>query len=186
KPTRIVNTHAHFDHISGNGAFDMIFAHPMEIASIAKAGYRANPVSDGNGFDLGGRVIQVISLPGHSPGSIALWDAAAGLLFAGDTIASGRPVSLSLEGASLEAYIRSLSRLLSLERTEDGGRIDRIFCSHGDLECGMDTVRALHALAEGVADDSVDREAPPPQIASYKAENVSLVRGNEGVSLLIT
>lgn len=184
-PTRIVNTHAHFDHISGNGAFEMIFAHPMEIASIAKAGYTASPVGDGFGFDLGGRILQVVSLPGHSPGSISLWDAEAAILFAGDTVSVNRPVFLSMEGASLEAYVRSLDRILSLENNENGGTLERIFCAHGDVECSLDAVRALKALAEQVQAGDAVREPLPEQYTSSMGDGVRIVRGDGGVSLLV-
>ena len=182
-PVRIVNTHSHFDHISGNNAFEMRFAHPMEIASLAKAGYDAIPVSDGSGFDLGGRVLQVVSLPGHSPGSIGLWDAEAGLLFAGDAVAKNRPVFLSLEGASLEAYQRTLDRILSMENDEHG-TVSRIFCAHGDLECGLDTVRSLKALAEGYAAGTITKEPLPEKYASMMADSIGIVRLDD-VSLLV-
>lgn len=183
-PVRIVNTHSHFDHISGNSAFDMRFAHPMEIASLAKAGYEALPVSTGNGFDLGGRILQVVGLPGHTPGSIGLWDAQAGVLFAGDVVAKNRPVFLSMDGASLEAYIRTLQYILTLEHTEDGGHLSRVFCSHGDLECGLDTVRKLLALAEGYSEGAFERSALPEKYATTMGENVGIVRDGE-VSLLV-
>lgn len=183
-PVRIVNTHAHFDHISGNAAFDMRFAHPMEVALLEKAGYPATPVSDGSGFDLGGMILQVVGLPGHSPGSIALWDAARGLLFVGDTVAKGRPVFLSLEGASLEAYSRSMDRILSMEQDEHGGRISRIFCAHGDVECDLDTVRSLKALAEAYGTGEIEKQPLPEKYAAMMGEQVGMI-SRDGVSLLV-
>lgn len=183
-PVRIVNTHSHFDHISGNAAFDMCFAHPMEIASLAKAGFMANPVSDGNGFELGGRIIQAVDLPGHSPGSIGLWDAERGILFAGDTVSKNRPVFLSMDGASIEAYIRTMERLLSMEQMEDGSRVDRIFCAHGDVECGLQTVEALRDLAVAYAEGRIEKEALPEQFASHMGADVGIIRKGD-VSLLV-
>jgi len=52
--------------------------------------YRVKPfhvtdwIHDGSKIDLGGRVLQVISTPGHTPDSISLWDAQNKLLFTGD------------------------------------------------------------------------------------------------------
>src|SRR6516164_11683291 len=40
---------------------------------------------DGDKFDLGGRTLEVLATPGHTPDSIALIDRANGLLFTGDT-----------------------------------------------------------------------------------------------------
>lgn len=184
-PVRIVNTHAHFDHISGNSAFEMVFAHPKEIATIAKAGYMAQPVSDGNGFDLGDRILQVISLPGHSPGSIGLWDAERGYLFAGDAIAKGRPVFLSLEGASMEAFSRSLDRILSLAEDADGGRLTTLFCAHGEATCGLDTVMALKQLAEQVTNGEATLHPLPELFSRQMAESSRLVKAGD-VSLLVS
>ncbi len=183
-PIRVVNTHAHFDHISGNGAFEMQFAHPRELSALAKAGFRANPVGDGAGFDLGGRILQVVGLPGHTPGGIALWDAEAGLLFSGDTILTGRPVNLCLDGASLEAYARSLDRVLSMEHDEHGGTVRRIFCAHGDVETNMGMVRKLKACAEGILRGDIAKEPVPEGYAAYRSEDSGLYR-YEDVSLLV-
>lgn len=183
-PVRIVNTHAHFDHISGNAAYEMQFAHPMEIASLAKAGYDAQPVFDGSGFDLGGCILQVVSLPGHSPGSIGLWDAEAGILFAGDTVARNRPVFLTLDGASLEAYARSLQRILSMEHDENGGKLSRILCAHGDVECDLDTVRRLLLLTEQYMAGERTKEELPEKYSAYMAEGTGILREGDA-SLLV-
>lgn len=183
-PVHVVNTHAHYDHISGNGAFDIQFAHPRELAALAKAGYRAEPVSDGNGFDLGGTMLQVVALSGHSPGSIGLWDRVRGLLFAGDTVSRRRPVFLAFDGASVEAYLRSLDRILAMEHDEQGGTLTRIFCAHGEVECGLDTVHALRALTSAYLDGNTVKEALPDQYASFMPAGSGIVRAGD-VSLLV-
>ena len=43
----------------------------------------------GDMVDLGDRAFEVAHLPGHSPGSIGLWEEARGLLFSGDAIYDG-------------------------------------------------------------------------------------------------
>ncbi len=183
-PVRVVNTHAHFDHISGNGAFDMQFVHPMELSSLAKAGFQARPVGDGAGFDLGGRILQVVSLPGHTPGSIGLWDAEAGLLFAGDTVARGRAVFLCLDGASVEAYLRSMDRILQMEHDEHGGKLSRIFCAHGDVETDLSTVRKLRECAARIAAGELLKEPLPQGYASFLPDTARICR-YEDVSILI-
>lgn len=175
-PVRVVNTHGHFDHISGNGGFDMAFAHPMELAALSKAGFEARPVREGEGFDLGGRVMMVISLPGHTPGSIGLWESVEGLFFAGDSVAKNRPVFMCLDGASVEAFARSMERILSLENDEEGGCIRRIFCAHGEAEAGMETVRNLRALAQGLMDGTIAREPIPDTVAGHLPDGATLAR----------
>lgn len=171
-PVRVVNTHAHYDHISGNGAFDMQFAHPLEIGSLSKAGFNPRPIGDGSGFDLGGRILQIVTLPGHSPGSIGVWDADAGLLFAGDTVAKGRPVILSLDGASLEAFVRTMERILGMERDEHGRVVRKIYCAHGDLEATMETVEQLKDCAQRVIAGEVSKSPLPEPFRSHFPDNI--------------
>ena len=68
---------------------------------------------DGDVIDLGDRRFEVIHTPGHSPGGIALWEAATGILIAGDIVYDGELI----EGTSnLEQrqYIESMKRLYAL------------------------------------------------------------------------
>jgi hypothetical protein len=46
-------------------------------------------VDDGDALDIGDRHFEVVHLPGHSPGSIGLWEEATGTLFSGDAIYDG-------------------------------------------------------------------------------------------------
>lgn len=70
-------------------------------------------VSDGDVVDLGDRCFEVLHLPGHSPGSIALWDRADGTLLAGDAVYDGIIVD-DIPGASVTDYRRTMERLLHL------------------------------------------------------------------------
>jgi glyoxylase-like metal-dependent hydrolase (beta-lactamase superfamily II) len=65
---------------------------------------------DGYIFDLGDRAFEVLHLPGHTPGSIALWEYETGTLFTGDIIYNG-PLLDCLPGSDREAYLNSLMRL---------------------------------------------------------------------------
>ena len=71
-------------------------------------------VEDGEIIDLGDRTFEVLHLPGHSPGSIALWEARTRTLFSGDAIYDG-PLLFELPGSSVADYVRSLRRLLALD-----------------------------------------------------------------------
>jgi glyoxylase-like metal-dependent hydrolase (beta-lactamase superfamily II) len=65
---------------------------------------------DGDKIDVGGRVLQVIAAPGHTPDSIALLDRQNGLLFTGDTYYPG-PIFLYRPETDLDAYETTLARL---------------------------------------------------------------------------
>jgi glyoxylase-like metal-dependent hydrolase (beta-lactamase superfamily II) len=70
----------------------------------------------GDVVDLGDRAFEVLHLPGHSPGSIGLWEARTGLLFSGDAIYDG-PLLDRLPGADPAAYEQTMRRLLELPVT---------------------------------------------------------------------
>ena len=46
-------------------------------------------LADGDVLDLGDRALRVLHVPGHSPGSLALYDEEGGLLFTADTVYDG-------------------------------------------------------------------------------------------------
>ncbi len=68
---------------------------------------------DGDKIDLGGRVLEVIATPGHTPDSISLFDAKNGLLFTGDTYYPG-PIFLYRPETDLDAYVASVKKLAAL------------------------------------------------------------------------
>jgi len=70
-------------------------------------------VDEGDRIDLGDRTLEVLHLPGHSPGSIGLWDRQNGVLFSGDAIYDG-PLLDNLPGADRADYIATLKRLREL------------------------------------------------------------------------
>ncbi len=65
-------------------------------------------------IDLGGRVVEVIFTPGHTPDSVALLDRRNGLLFTGDSFYPG-PIYLFVPETDFAAYTRSVARLAALE-----------------------------------------------------------------------
>lgn len=71
-------------------------------------------VDEGDVIDLGDRAFTVLHLPGHSPGSIALWEAASGTLFAGDVIYDEGALLDGLAGSSISEYCVTMRRLLEV------------------------------------------------------------------------
>ncbi len=69
---------------------------------------------NGDSIDLGGRTIEVIATPGHTPDSICLFDHANGLLFSGDTYYPG-PIWLFRPETDFVAYGKSVRRLAALQ-----------------------------------------------------------------------
>lgn len=99
-------------------------------AGFDPSSYRVVPTTattlleDGDEIDLGGRVLQVMHTPGHSPDSICLLDERNGLLFGGDTINTG-PIYAQLDDSDLSAFAASTRRLAEL-----GDAVGRVFVCH--------------------------------------------------------
>jgi len=70
-------------------------------------------IHGGEKIDLGGRVLEVIPTPGHTPDSISLWDAASGLLFTGDMYYKGA-IYLYRPETDLDAYEASVKKMAAL------------------------------------------------------------------------
>lgn len=70
-------------------------------------------IDEGDIIDLGDRQFEVLHLPGHSPGSIGLWEAATGTLFSGDAIYDG-PLLDELHHSNVADYCTTMQRLLEL------------------------------------------------------------------------
>jgi glyoxylase-like metal-dependent hydrolase (beta-lactamase superfamily II) len=81
--------------------------------------YRTRPfritnwLHGGEKIDLGGRALEVIPTPGHTPDSISLWDAQNGLLFTGDMYYQG-PIYLYRPETDLDAYEASIKKMSAL------------------------------------------------------------------------
>ena len=150
-PLLVVNTHGHVDHVGGNKEFETVHAHPADWPAICTLTgmepAQLRPLRAGERLELGGRTLEVLETPGHTPGSIALLDRDNRLLFAGDTV-SDRPVFLFLEGASIADYITTLKRLVDLR-----GAYDVILGCHGEAKQDSAMAQALLdcacALSEG-------------------------------------
>lgn len=91
-------------------------------------------VAEGDRVDLGDRVLTVLHLPGHTPGSLALYDERRGELFTGDVVYEGGLVDCC-HGSDVAAYLDTMRRLLELP-------VARVYPGHGDC-FGQDRLREL-------------------------------------------
>jgi glyoxylase-like metal-dependent hydrolase (beta-lactamase superfamily II) len=89
--------------------------------------YRLKPArlvrtaAEGDMVDTGDRSFEVLHLPGHSPGSIGLWEKATGTLFSGDALYDG-PLLDQIGGGSVTDYLLTMERLRDLPvRVVHGG-----------------------------------------------------------------
>jgi glyoxylase-like metal-dependent hydrolase (beta-lactamase superfamily II) len=71
---------------------------------------------EGDVIDTGDRAFEVLHLPGHSPGSIGLWEGATGILFSGDAVYDG-PLLDEIDGSHIDDYVTTMRRLRELPVT---------------------------------------------------------------------
>jgi glyoxylase-like metal-dependent hydrolase (beta-lactamase superfamily II) len=68
---------------------------------------------DGDVLDLGGRSLEVVHTPGHTPDSVCFVDVANGMLFGGDTYNTG-PIYAQMEDSDLDAFATSTERVAGM------------------------------------------------------------------------
>ncbi|WP_170783220.1 MBL fold metallo-hydrolase [Ruegeria lacuscaerulensis] len=102
--------------------FDSLPPLPYRSDTYAVSGAQATRLlDDGDIVDLGDRHFEVIHTPGHSPGGIALWEAATGILFSGDIVYDGELIEDTYH-SNAQDYYRSMVRLYDLPvETVHGG-----------------------------------------------------------------
>ena len=99
-----------------------------------------NIVDEGDPVDLGDRHFEVFHLPGHSNGSIGLWEAKTGTLFSGDAIYDG-PLLDELPESDIPTYVETMKRLRELPvRIVHGGH-DESFGRDRLIEIADDYIR---------------------------------------------
>jgi hydroxyacylglutathione hydrolase len=76
------------------------------------------PVRSGQIFDLGGRQLEALAIPGHTPGCMAFLERQTRVLFVGDAILGGVWMQLD-ESLTLREYRQSLQRVLACREAFD-------------------------------------------------------------------
>ena len=137
KPLTVLNSHGHGDHAGGNYEFEEVYIHPadqdaavsaarhsgeQQVKAEQEAGLAGAPLQDtkylplkeGDTFDLGGRVLEIVETPGHTPGSVCLLDRFHKHLFAGDSCNPNVWMFLP-QSLTVEDYYATVQKLQSLK-----------------------------------------------------------------------
>jgi hydroxyacylglutathione hydrolase len=133
KPSQIIATHTHFDHVLGvdgiRATLDIPFLiHNDDLPMLESMQNRVHQfmgltvpppprvdrfLKDGESLTVGHDTLKVLHTPGHSPGSISL--AGRGYVFTGDALFNQSIGRTDLPGGDLQTLIRSITdRLFSL------------------------------------------------------------------------
>lgn len=146
-PLSLLLTHGDRDHVGSNEEFPVFYMHPAEASNYYNTQGKKGeflPVWDGEVLDLGDRPLEIIALPGHTPGSIAVLDRKARVLIGGDPVQDGQ-IFMFGEQREMHAYIHSLARLEGYRDT-----FDWVYPSHGSFPVSPDLIPALREAAEKV------------------------------------
>jgi len=141
----VINTHEHLDHIGANRYFQessFIAAHRFAATKITLDDHYVTLYRSGDQnavpprvhfwlenrslFDFGSHTLEVIHTPGHTSGSLCIYEFKTRVLFSGDMVFAGGTLSYIAESGSVGDYINSITRL-------EARKISRIFPGHGDM-----------------------------------------------------
>lgn len=144
-PVKLLNTHGHFDHLMGNGFVNQVWGLKCEIHQednylieqaksqslmfgipMPQPPMASKFLTDGEVVCFGNSSLEVIFVPGHSPGGIAFYSEKEQFLIAGDILFYGSVGRTDLPGGNHEQLISGiLNRLMTLPEAV------RVYCGHG-------------------------------------------------------
>jgi hydroxyacylglutathione hydrolase len=145
QPVMIVNTHCHVDHILGNS----YFKNKLKIRTAAHAddGFLLNNavvsgsmfgleveappgideyLEEGKNLAFGKSTLEIFHVPGHSPGSIALYGREDNFILSGDVLFNGSIGRTDLPGGDYDSLIASIREKLLCLPPEVV-----VYCGHG-------------------------------------------------------
>jgi glyoxylase-like metal-dependent hydrolase (beta-lactamase superfamily II) len=126
-------------------------------------------IHDGEKIDLGGRTIEVIATPGHTPDAISLLDRANGLLFTGDTYYPA-PIWLFRPETDLDAYAASIRRLAAL-----APQVRIVLGAHNIPVASPSVLPRLVAAFDAVRAGKVKSTPDSPGKVLYKVDDISFL-----------
>jgi hydroxyacylglutathione hydrolase len=201
KPIIVVNTHGHPDHSGANYQFDRVYLHSADMEAArsyntteARSGSsrtmlgnnapaenekykgpihepKLTGISDGYIFKLGGRSIQVMETPGHTPGGLCFLDMENKLLFSGDN--NNTLVWLFLPNCKpLHEYLATLQK-----QEKRLSEFTTLLPGHGPA-MSADFIRDQVKCVKGILDKSLERKpyesfAGNAMIATYGKASVA-------------
>lgn len=132
KPVSLINTHMHIDHVMGNAHMAekyglklqankedkflgkrveeqaQMFGLPESPNAVSITTY----LSNGDIIPVGQGRLKVLEVPGHSPGSIALYDEKDGFVITGDALFQGSIGRTDLPGGNHPQLLQAIRRQL--------------------------------------------------------------------------
>ena len=189
----VINTHEHFDHISSNPYFHCLIAshrwsaakihHTDELITKGKkwnvdlTNLRVHMwLEDRNVFDLGNVLLKIVETPGHTSGSICIYEPDKKFIFTGDTLFKGAITNI-YESGSISEQIDSLRILSTL-------RIKTVYPGHGpymlnkhevkeEIESSIEnSMMELEAFIHRIKSKPLEKSRPPPSLYNREEEDL--------------
>jgi len=143
---KVINTHCHVDHITGNAFLfrklglkpeipekDLFLLEqaPLHAQVFRVSGVEASPepsrfLLDGESMFLGDIEFQVIEVAGHTPGHIVLYCPEEKIVIAGDVLFDGSIGRTDLPGGDHDSLLKNIA-----ERIYSLGDDIKVYCGHG-------------------------------------------------------
>ena len=130
-PSRLINTHCHIDHVLGNKHVankyglglemhekDMPLLNAVEISStMYGVPYERSPepsrfIEEGEQISFGNSSLEVLFVPGHAPGHIALVSHAQKFVISGDVLFRQSIGRVDLPGGNYDVLMQSITQKL--------------------------------------------------------------------------
>jgi hydroxyacylglutathione hydrolase len=151
----VTHSHSHGDHVAGdagfrglpNVAFLQVTMVPLTVEGTSEF-FKIEKWPEGIGHvDLGGRVLDVIAIPGHDKLSLAFYDRETGVLLTGDSLYPGR-----LYVRDFPAFVRSTDRLVGFTKGKIvahvlGTHIEEMATPYKDYPVGTKYQPEEHGMA---------------------------------------
>ena len=175
-PLELINTHSDPDHIGGNDKFDWFYMHPSEAIVYYNIFHRKGvirPVYEGDIIDLGNRKLEIILIPGHTPGSIGIIDSQTKALISGDSIQDGRIFMFNIH-REMNSYILGLENVL-----KHSDKYNQIYPSHSTFPVSKDLVPLLIQDAKDILSNKLTptvEEVHGNKVLAYKTDNATFLR----------
>lgn len=152
-PIEVIYSHCDGDHIGDIEHFDKPFVHPAEMDYLRSKNLgdvTLRPLWEGQIITVGTYAMEVVLIPGHTPGSIGLLERNERFMLTGDTVHYG-PVHMFGSGRNLQAYLFSLYKLKDMLES-----IDIFYNCHHKLEAPPDILNDLIQGVEMVLEGSLE------------------------------
>ena len=160
---------------AGNGRllFKVLFSLPgikrkiQESLEIGEINWKTLPES--GAFDLGGRKVSYFAVPGHTPGSICLFDDKTRFLFPGDMLCETGAL-LGFDYSSTVTEFKT--SILKMKKFSEDNHVSKVYPSHHLTPATDEIFEKYMKLCDGIIDGTIkDRPYNDGLTSGYKAVN---------------